>query len=123
MSGLTPAVLLGAAVFAILNTLKFLRAKDWNAAATQVAVWVVGGLLAWIGAQSTLVGSYAPTGVALSKLNGADLFFIGLQVGSLSSVFNEAKKALDNKDNAKTPALFTPTTSSVVEPTDANVRG
>lgn len=99
-------ILLAATVFAVTNWLKQITAKDWNAVITQIIVWGVGCIGVWAAAQTTLFGDWAPFSVPLKLLKTADLIFIGLNIGSFGTGFNEFKKAKDETDSARTPHLL-----------------
>lgn len=98
---------LGAIVFALINFMKFVRAKDWNAAFTQAAVWVAGVIVVAVAAQAEIAkGLVVPgTTFALSGLDFASQILVGMQASSLFTFGNEVKKAIDNGDNAQTPPL------------------
>jgi hypothetical protein len=118
-------VLLLATVFAFTNFLKFLVARDWNAALTTLVVWAGGFGVVWLAAQTTLFGNFAFNAVPLKLLKTADLIFIGINIGSGGILTNELKKAFDRSDTATTPMLFpslsqpevvTPTVQTQVPP-------
>lgn len=117
MTFVVPLLLL-ATVFAVINFLKYLAARDWNAVITQVIVWVGGFVVVWVAAQTTLFGNFAFNLVPLKLLKTADLIFIGFNIGSGGTFANELKKAFDRSDTATTPMLL-PTLSrpEVVTPT------
>lgn len=101
---------LGAIVFTLINFLKFVRSGDWNAAGTQLIVWVSGIVVVAIGAQAIISNSLEIPGttLALGKLDIWSQVLVGLQASSLFSALNEAKKAVDNRDTAQTPSLLAP---------------
>jgi hypothetical protein len=105
MEALVPILLL-ATVFAFTNWLKSIAARDWNAVITVLVVWSGGFVIVWIAAQTVTLGNFAPLGtVPLKLMRTADLFFIGLNIGSGGVLANEFKKAFDRSDTATTPPL------------------
>lgn len=107
-------IALGAIVFALINFLKFVRGGDWNAAGTQLIVWVSGIAVVAIGAQAVIANGLEIPGTtfALGKLDFWSQVLVGLQASSLFSAVNDVKKAVDNKDSATKPALLAPPLSS-----------
>lgn len=91
----------------LLDFAKFLRAKDWNAAFTQVAAWVVGiGVTAVAAASDAFENVTVPSlDIPIGKINGPSLALIGMAFTSLMSVAVDFRKAFDNTDSAKTPPL------------------
>lgn len=104
----SPVLLLGTLVFTVINFLKFLRGRDWNAALTQLCVWIGGVTVVWLFALTQFAGSVRLGGIALSQADWASLVFIGLLASSLLSTINEVKKAIDTTDTAVTPTLLPP---------------
>lgn len=80
--------------------------KDWNMAGTQVGVWIVGFVVAALGAHTSWADTIVIQKVALSNMNAADLFFFGASLGSGISVVRDAIKARDNNDTASEPPLL-----------------
>jgi hypothetical protein len=118
----TGLVALGTLVFALVNFLKYTRAaiypdgvageraagrmKGLNGMLTQVIAWSagIGGvfLASTTGfAQDITIGTHT-----LGSMSGWTKVFFGLIATSLLTTFNEAKKALDNTDSARTPSLL-----------------
>lgn len=95
---------LGALVSKIVTVVKSIG-KDWNMVLTQVVVWVAGVAVSWLAAQSHLGGGIVFSGLALEKMNFADLVLAGTALGSTFSVVYDFKKARDDSDNAAEPAL------------------
>lgn len=102
-----PLVQMAVLVFAIINFLKAVRAKDSNAALTQLTVWVAGVLVVFLVAQTDFAEGIPIGDQVLSALNGWSQLFIGLTIASLATAGVEIKKALDNSDSARTHNLFT----------------
>jgi hypothetical protein len=101
-----PLVQMAVLVFAIINFLKAVKAKDGNAAFTQVVVWVAGVLVVLLAAQTDFASGINIGDEVLTDLNFWSLLFIGLTISSLASFGVEIKKALDNTDSSKSPPLL-----------------
>lgn len=107
-------IALGAIVFALINFLKFVRVRDWQSAGTQFIVWISGIAIVAIGAQAAISNGLEIPGTTfvLGKLDFWSQVLVGLQASSLFSAFNDAKKAIDNTDSAKKPALLASSATS-----------
>lgn len=103
-----PLVQMAVLVFAIINFLKAVRAKDANSAFTQVIVWVAGVLVVLLAAETDFADGIMLGDQPLTTLNFWSLLFVGLTISSLATFGTEIKKALDNTDSAATPMLLTP---------------
>ncbi len=102
-----PIVLLGALVYKFTDFLKFLKAGDWNAVGTQLVVWVSGIAAIALFAHSSFAADIPVMGsMTLASLGFAEQVIVGLSASSLFSAANDAKKAIDGTDSAKTPSLF-----------------
>lgn len=101
--------LLAIALFAnkIIELLKDIRAKDWNAALTLVCLFAAGvGALALAAHASVTMHTIIPgTNVELGQLEFASLMMLGLMVTSTGSTVYDFKKAVDNTDSAAQPPL------------------
>lgn len=106
MEIVTGLVALGALVVKFTDLLKFLTNKDWNAAITQIVVWVAGFAAVGLFAQTVLADGVEFGGVTLADMNLATLAYIGLTIGSAGSVAYDFKRARDDADTAKTPPLI-----------------
>jgi hypothetical protein len=102
----TPLLGLGTLVFTLVNFLKFVSGRDWNAALTQAIAWFSGVVAVVLVAHTDFGDAIAVGGHTLNTLNWASQFFIGLMAASLLSTLNEFKKAFDHTDSASTPALL-----------------
>lgn len=101
-----PVIQMAVLVFAIINFLKAVKAKDANGAGTQVIVWVAGILVVLLAAQTNFADGISIGDQALSTLNFWSLLFIGLTISSLATFGTEVKKAIDGSDSASTPPLL-----------------
>lgn len=112
--------LLAALAFAwkLVDWLKQLRVRDWNAIVTQFAVWVAGVFVVFLLAHSDF-GHAIDTfgGVPLDLLNGWSLLLVGLTVGSSASVGYDFRRSFDNSDSAAQPSLVTGDVPIVPPPT------
>jgi hypothetical protein len=101
-------IALGAIVFSFVNFLKYLRGRDWNAAGTQLIVWISGITACLLASQAEIAAGLEVPGTTftLGALDFGSLVLVGLQASSLFTFGNEVKKAIDNTDNAKTPKLL-----------------
>ncbi len=105
-----PLALLGALVYKFVDFLKFVRARNWNAAVTQLVAWAAGILAITLFANSDFASGIDFSGKTLDSLNFLSQVIIGLSATSLFSAFYDVKRAIDNTDSAKTPALVTEVT-------------
>lgn len=108
MLDFVPLVALLGLVYAGINFLKYLTNKQWNAVITQLIVWVVGVLFAWLFGESDFGGAITvgDTGQTLATLNFASLVLVGMVVGSAATVAYDVKSAIDRNDSAVTPKLI-----------------
>lgn len=106
MEQVVPVALLGALVYAIINFLKALTNRQWNAVVTQATVWIAGLAVVWLGAHTSFAGQIVFAGTSLAAANAGDLVLFGLSAASLFSFGNDFKKAIDGTDSAKTPPLL-----------------
>jgi len=104
----TPLVAMGALVFTIINFLKNLTNRQWSAVLTQLAAWAAGVVVVMLFAQTDWADTITFGGVALSSLNGASQFVIGLMAASIFGVVREVVKAIDSTDSAAKPPLIPP---------------
>lgn len=104
----------------LVDFVKQLRVRDWNAAVTQAAVWVAGVLVIWLLASTDFASGIKIGSMVLSHLNGASLVLVGLSVGASGSVAYDFKRALDGSDSAAQPALVTGAVPIVPPPTVAS---
>lgn len=81
--------------------------KDWNAALTQVYMWLAGLVAVLLGANADAFEAIIIPGMEkpLGDLNFWSLVIIGLSFTSVGSVAYDFKKAFDNSDSAKMPPL------------------
>ena len=111
-------------IFAFINFLKFVQAKDWNSALTQLIVWAsgIGGTLV-VGA-SQFASSINLFGSPLNKLDWVSKVVIGLFGASTATGLNETHKAIDSTQSAVKPALFPALLPSAPapEPSDEEIR-
>lgn len=101
-----PMIQMAVLVFAIINFLKAVKAKDTNGALTQLIVWVAGVVVVFLVAETDFASGISIGDQTLNTLNFASLVFIGLTISSLASFGAEVKKAIDNSDSAAKPNLF-----------------
>src|SRR5262245_33414841 len=76
---------------------------DYNAAITQIVVWVSGLLAVFLYAESQLGDSVSIGAITLDHADTPTKIIVGLMVGSLSSAAVDFKKAFDGSDSAKQP--------------------
>jgi hypothetical protein len=106
---IVPLVLLGALVYKLIDFIKYVRAGDWNAVATQATVWIAGIVVVLLFAASTMGAAIMlpGLGVTLGSLAIVDKVIIGLFASSLFSAGKDVLKAVDNTQTAATPPLTT----------------
>lgn len=93
-----------ALIWKIVDFVKYLRARDGEAAITQAAVWAAGVGVIFLLAETNYADGIVLGDLALGAMNAASLLLIGLSMGSSASVLVDFKKAVDNTDSAAVPA-------------------
>lgn len=90
--------------------LKFVHARDWNAALTQAVIWGLGIGAVMIAAQADIAEGFRVFGGSLlADLDAWSQVLAGLTLASVGSVgFYDFRKALDGTDSAKEPPLLEP---------------
>lgn len=101
-------VALGSLLTKLVDTVKQIRAGNWNAVVTQVVVWAGAIGLVALAAASDLAGGFAipGTSLTLANLKPSTVVLVGLALGSTVSVAVDVRKAIDTSDSAKTPQLL-----------------
>lgn len=95
-----------ALVKALVDFLKYLKAKDTNGWVTQLIVWVAGIATVLLLKASDFADAFTlGTDVTLANANGGTVVLAGLGIGSAAALVNEVKKAIDNGDTAAKPDL------------------
>jgi len=92
----------------LLEMVKYVRAKDWNAAITLLSLWFVGIIVVTVAAHNELTEDVIlpQTTIPLGELGAVALGFLGMILTSLVSVTYDFKKAIDSSDSAKQPPLI-----------------
>jgi len=99
----------------IIELLKYLRAKDWNAAFTLATIEVSGVIVMLIAAAAKVTETLVLPGTSepIGTLDTASVVLLGLVMTSLSSTIYDFKKAIDGGDSAKQPPLLTGSTDAI----------
>ncbi len=82
-----PLAFLGALVYKFVDFLKFVKAKDWNAAGTQLVAWVAGIVAITLFANSDFAAGIDLGGRSLDSLNFVSQVIVGLSATSLFFFF------------------------------------
>lgn len=98
-------VALAALVVKLTSLSKFVRAKHYGDAISQVFVLVVAVALAWIAANSSAMSDVDINGTTFGSLDGGSIVLVGLALGSTASFAYDYRKARDNTDSAAEPSL------------------
>jgi hypothetical protein len=99
-----------AAIWKVLDLVKFAKAKDVNGALTLLCAMGLGIAAAFLFAQADIADGWdVGTTMPLSQLDGASLVILGLLWGSGASALVSFKQARDNADSATVPKLVNPT--------------
>lgn len=93
-------------VKAVVDLVKYVRARDTNGYVTQIAVWLAGIGTTVLLSLSDFGESIDVGGVALDVASGATLILAGLGLGSAAMLANEVKSAIDRSDTAVKPELI-----------------
>jgi hypothetical protein len=99
-----------AAVWKVLDLLKFAKAGDINGTVTQIVSYALGIGAAFLFAQADIAETWSipGIGVPLSTLDGWSLVLLGIIWASGGSALYDFKKAFDGTDSAQTPSLLPP---------------
>ena len=106
MENFIPYVGMVSLVIAIINFVKFVKAKDTNGWVTQLSVWVAGVIVIFLAAQTNFANRVQIGDQTLDQLNIWSQVFVGLLFGASALVLNDFKKAFDGNDSAKKPPLI-----------------
>jgi hypothetical protein len=99
-------VALLALVQKVVDFTKFISAKQWASAVTQIYVWTAGVVVVVLFAQTEWADTISFNGLVLADMNFATLLVIGLGIASTASAVRDVTKAIDNGDTAATPPLI-----------------
>lgn len=108
MEPVVPIVLLAALGGKVLDFIKYLTNRDWNAVVTQASAWATGIVLTFVASAANVFDGLVVPGLdqTFQDLNGASKVLVGSALLSLLSVAYDFKKAFDGTDSAKTPSLL-----------------
>lgn len=95
-------------VKAVVDFLKYLRARDTNGWVTQLAVWLAGIGTTLLIKISDFAGNFDIGGVVLNDANTGTVILAGLGLGSAAMLVNDVKQAIDRSDSAVKPDLVGP---------------
>lgn len=95
-------------VKAVVDFIKYLRARDTNGWVTQLAVWAAGIGTTLLIKVSDFAGNFDIGGVILNDANTGTVILAGLGLGSAAMLVNDIKQAVDSNDSAAKPALVPP---------------
>lgn len=104
------ATLAGALSFvkAIVDLVKYVRARNTNGYVTQLAVWLAGVFVIVVMSHSDFGKAIDVGGVTLDAASWGTLLLVGLGLGSSAMLANDVKQALDRSDSAVKPDLVPP---------------
>ena len=97
------ALLTAPFVAKVVDWVKYITARNWNAVLTQVVVWAAG-----IGFTGLFALSNFSTEAGLTGLDTASVILVGLSAGSVASVGFDNLKARDRTQSAGKPDLLPP---------------
>jgi hypothetical protein len=101
------AALIGALVYAGINFIKYVKAKDRSASLTQIAVWALGVGVLFLAAWAKVTNTFMFNGITLEKMDTGSKIVLGLMAASLfATIPYDLKRAIDNNDSATTPPLL-----------------
>lgn len=103
-------------VKAVVDLLKYIRAKDHNGYITQLVVWLAGIGVVMLLKSSDFASTYEIGNVLLSDANTGTTVLAGLGLGSAAMLVNDFKKAVDRSDSAAKPDLVSPLESNSAKP-------
>jgi hypothetical protein len=91
----------------VVDLLRYLNAREMNGVVTQLVVWAAAVGAVMLAAHTAWASTSLVSGVALSQMNVWSQVYLGLTVGSASSLVQDAVKAVDSSDSARIPPLVT----------------
>lgn len=96
----------------IIEALKYLRAKDWNALLTLLSIHITGVVVMLFAAAASVTESFVVPGTssAIGTLDTASVIFLGLTSAAFTSKLYDFQKAVDNTTSGVQPNLFTDST-------------
>ena len=101
-----PILVVLATVKKVVDFVRFLRARDVNAVATQIVAWLAGFVVIALAAHTPWAAGLIFGDVALSKLGIAAQILVGIAIGSSGSLATDVIKATDNSQSAAVPPLL-----------------
>lgn len=92
----------------IIELIKYLRARDMNAAVTLLAIHLTGVIVMLFAAAAKVTETLVVPGTSASigDLDTASVIFMGLTFASLTSKLYDFQKAVDGSDSAAQPQLL-----------------
>lgn len=112
------ATMAGALSFvkAVVDLVKYVRARNTNGWVTQLAVWLAGVFVVVVMSFSDFAQSIDVGGVTLDTASWGTLLLVGLGLGSTAMLANDVKQAIDHTDSAAKPDLVGPPSPPDVVP-------
>lgn len=100
----------------IIEGIKYMKNKDWNALVTLLAIHLSGVVVLLFAAATKVTKTLVVPGTsaAIGSLDKGSVAFLGLVITSLSSKLYDFQKAFDRSDTAKQPPLTGKITSPLV---------
>lgn len=92
-------------VKAVVDFVKYVRARDTNGYVTQLAVWISGVGTVFLLKLSDFADEFNIGSVTLDNAGGGTVILAGLGLGSAAMLVNDVKQAVDTSDSARKPAL------------------
>lgn len=92
----------------IIEAIKYLRARDWNAFVTLLAIHLTGVVVLLFAAAAKVTETLVVPGTsaAIGLLDNASVVFLGLTTASLTSKLYDFQKAVDQSTSAAQPNLL-----------------
>ena len=97
---------LTALVWKVVDFVKYVTNKDWNATVTQATTWLSSIIVSFLAREAASFANLEIFGERLADLDWAAVLLFALGLGSSASGVYEFKKAFDNSDGARTPSLL-----------------
>jgi hypothetical protein len=88
-----------------VSTVKYALARDFASTSTQVLSWAFGVAVIALAAQADIAAGLDIAGTPLGQLDFPSQIFVGLSLGSAGSTVVDFRKAIDQSDSAREPAL------------------
>lgn len=105
---------LASLVYVFGNFVANITGRQWSSVEKQLLAWLAGIVAVMLAAHTDFAGKVLVAGIALSKLNGSSLVFLGLLPPSFGGVIYHFGQRLDRTGSGDVPDLPAPAAAPMV---------